>query len=110
MKFRIDLRLPSPLNMSRISWVKLSALKKRQRRLVGIAMRGATVPRPPVTVTIVRLGPRRLDDDNLVSSCKYVRDGIAEYIGLDDGSPLYTWCCEQRINKEYGVEVEIVSR
>ena len=67
------------------------------------------MPRPPLVVTITRYGPRRLDDDNLDTACKYVRDEVARTIGLDDGSPLYTWRCEQDLG-DYGVGIEIVER
>lgn len=59
-------------------------------------------------MTITRVSPRKLDDDNLQSACKYVRDQIADLIGVDDGSPLYTWRYSQRAGK-CSVDVEIVS-
>ncbi len=64
----------------------------------------------PIVVTLTRIGKRRLDDDNLAASFKYVRDQIAHMIGTDDGSPLYTWVYKQQIGKVYGVEVEILPR
>lgn len=67
------------------------------------------LPKPPLVVLITRIGPRKLDDDNLASACKYVRDEIARIIGLDDGSPLYTWQYAQRTGK-YGVDIEIMVR
>ena len=73
-------------------------------------MVGKELPPLPLLVTITRIGPRRLDDDNLTSACKYVRDQIAAAIGTDDGSDQYTWQCEQRIGKKYGVDVEITTR
>lgn len=61
-------------------------------------------------VAITRIGPRKLDDDNLLSACKYVRDQIATMIKVDDGSPLYTWRYTQRIDSIYGVEIEFIRR
>ena len=77
----------------------------------AIHTEGQQIPTVPLLVTITRVGPRRLDDDNLAAACKYVRDQIAAVIGIDDGSPLYTWRYEQRVGgrKEYGVDVEIVT-
>ena len=60
-------------------------------------------------VTITRIGPRKLDDDNLSGACKYVRDEIARMVGVDDGSDRYTWVYKQRTGA-YGVDVEIESR
>ncbi len=63
----------------------------------------------PITVIITRIGPQKMDDDNLAVACKYVRDQIAAVVGVDDGSPLYTWRYAQRRGK-YGVDVEITPR
>lgn len=69
-----------------------------------------SIPPPPLLVTITRIGKRKLDDDNLASACKYVRDQVAAEVGIDDGSDQYTWRYEQRVEKVYGVEVEVTSR
>ena len=34
----------------------------------------------PCTITLTRLSPRQLDDDNLVTSMKYIRDELSECI------------------------------
>jgi len=39
----------------------------------------------PLRITLVRIGPRRLDDDNLAGALKHVRDGIADSLEIDDG-------------------------
>ncbi|NOU30977.1 MAG: hypothetical protein HOO96_24020 [Polyangiaceae bacterium] len=62
---------------------------------------------PGWRVTVTRLGPRRLDDDNAVASAKHVRDGIADAVGVDDGNPRFAWAVRQRPSKTFGVEVEI---
>lgn len=107
MRFTIPLRLPSLAN-SRMSWQRMASLKCKQKDATALAMiaAGDFVPCPPLVVTITRVGPMRLDDDNLATACKYVRDAIAHRVGIDDGSDLYTWVYRQRIGK-YGVEVEI---
>ena len=84
-------------------------MKKKQRKAAAVAMKNLILPRPPVIVTITRLGPRRLDDDNLQGAAKAVRDEIAAKIGTDDGSALYTWVYRQRTGK-YGVDVEVIPR
>jgi hypothetical protein len=109
MRFHIPIRLPSLPN-TRMSWQALASLKKKQKRATTRAMsKCMTVPIIPLLVTITRVGPRRLDDDNLEAASKYVRDAIADKIGLDDGSPLYTWRYEQRVG-DYGIDVEITPR
>lgn len=44
-----------------------------------------------LTVTITRIAPRELDDDNLAGSAKHVRDGIADALGIDDGDKRIQW-------------------
>jgi hypothetical protein len=61
-----------------------------------------------VVVELTRVGPRLLDSDNLPSSMKAVRDGIADALGVDDGpfGPI-EWRYEQRQSKAYLVEVSV---
>ena len=47
------------------------------------------------TITFTRYGWQEMDDDNLRSACKGVRDGIAKAIGVDDGSKTLKWQYEQ---------------
>jgi hypothetical protein len=68
-------------------------------------------------VTITRIGPRDLDDDNLAISGKSVRDGIARAAGVDDGKKWWTWAYDQRrarreesLARGFGVEVTIEQR
>ena len=55
----------------------------------------------PCTGKLIRLGTRFLDDDNLVSSFKHVRDAIADYIhpglaaGQADNDKNINWQYEQ---------------
>jgi hypothetical protein len=87
----------------------MAKIKANQRMAVKIAMRDLLIPPLPLHIIIVRTGPRKLDDDNLASACKYVRDEIARKVGVDDGSDQYTWQYDQRIG-DYGVEVEMITR
>lgn len=49
-----------------------------------------------------------MDDDNLAISAKALRDGIAEALGVNDGDrSVVTWEYDQKLGKEYGVELEI---
>ncbi len=53
--------------------------------------------RCPVVVTITRVAPAELDDDNLASAAKAVRDGVADALGCDDGAKTWVaWRYEQR--------------
>lgn len=55
------------------------------------------MPRLPCRVTITRVSPRGLDDDNTVRSIKHVRDEFAAWIGVDDRhQQLVRYTAEQR--------------
>lgn len=90
-------------------WRKITAIKDAQKLATKVCLHGKELPPPPLVVTITRIGPRKLDDDNLQSSCKYVRDMIAAAVGIDDGSAQYTWRYAQ-LTGAYGVDVEVTSR
>jgi hypothetical protein len=64
----------------------------------------------PATVVLTRVAPRRLDGDNLQSGFKAVRDGVADWLGVDDGNGLVDWQYVQRSGKpgEYAVEIEVI--
>lgn len=63
----------------------------------------------PITITLTRIAPRKLDSDNLLSALKHVRDGIADWLSVEDNDPLLTWVYAQRKGtpKEYAVEITI---
>lgn len=62
----------------------------------------------PAAVTLTRLGPRTLDDDNLRTSLKAVRDGVADAFGCgDDADSGLTFAYGQERHRYYGVRVEV---
>ncbi len=111
IQLHLPIRLPSLSNIR--YWQVVMKHKQAQKLAVFAYLRkdgGKPVfPPLPLVITITRIGPRTLDDDNLQGACKYVRDQIANEIGVDDGSPLYTWKYAQRKSKVYGVDIEICS-
>lgn len=63
-------------------------------------------------VTITRIAPGKLDvGDNLNSSGKHIRDAIALWLGIDDGSDLVEWRYGQEKSKpkQYSVRIEIAA-
>lgn len=44
-----------------------------------------------IHVRLVRLAPKQLDSDNLASAFKAIRDGIADYLKIDDGDARIDW-------------------
>jgi hypothetical protein len=77
-------------------WRVKAKRTKYQRSLAAMVLQTSFGKPPPLplVVTITRVGKRNLDSDNLVGSAKYVRDGIADWVGVDDGNPGYTWKVE----------------
>ncbi len=51
----------------------------------------------PVLVKLTRVGPRKLDSDNLQGACKAVRDGVSDWLDVDDGD-------ETKVRWEYAQE------
>ncbi len=48
-----------------------------------------------ILIELTRVATRTLDNDNLRSAFKAVRDGIADYLKIDDGSERLTWAYAQ---------------
>jgi hypothetical protein len=72
------------------------------------ATRGGKVSLPCV-VYLTRIGLQRLDDDNLASAFKFVRDQIARELGVDDGGDLVEFRYGQIAvgRRVYGVHVAV---
>ena len=80
-----DFELVNPLN-ERCHWGTRARRIRAQLRRLEDALRGAVPPAgPPWRVTITRHGPRLLDDDGAIASAKHIRDGVAHWLGVDDG-------------------------
>jgi hypothetical protein len=84
-----------------------------------LATRRATVDTPgwsnpelPIVVTLTRLAFNELDDDNLPSSMKSIRDELAKVLGVDDRDRRITWRYAQTKAppKHYSVRVRIEPR
>lgn len=62
-----------------------------------------------VTVTLTRISPLELDDDNLSSAFKHVRDGVADALGIDDRDRRVRWLYAQRKGavRERAVHLEV---
>lgn len=80
-------------------------------RLAWYASGRPVPPAWPVRVTLTRIAPRALDDDNIRGAFKGIRDELAEGCwGLsNDRGPEVVWCYEQRRGAagEYAVRVEV---
>lgn len=93
-------------------WTVANAAKE-QRATVTEVLRGEW-PVPPmvvspkyfVVVSLTRISPSALDGDNLQSALKHVRDGVADWLGVDDRSSLIRWDYAQQ-KGAMGVRIEV---
>ena len=91
-------------------WYARSRQVKDERFAVGLMLNACKDPLPEgpcYRVTLTRCAPSRgLDSDNLQGSLKAVRDEVAAFLGVDDGSPLIAWEYAQR-RADWGVDIGI---
>ena len=115
MSLPLSKPLPSAANL-REHWAAKAKRVKAQRVYVGILLRqherqlralGWPAVAGRMHVTLSRVAPRKLDDDNLQSGFKALRDGIADRFGVDDGDPRIRFKYDQVRGKakEYGARV-----
>jgi len=100
-------RLRGSLN-ARLHWRARAKICKAERATAALLC-GARMSRPafPCVVTLTRIGPRQLDDDNVATAFKAVRDGVADWLRVDDGdTSKVTWRYAQE-RGAYGVRVEV---
>jgi len=106
----LPLRIVSTLN-TREHWAKRAKRTKHQREWACFALRACRpcVSPGPVVVTLTRIAPRQLDDDNNAGGLKAVRDGVADWLGVDDRHPSITWryAQERGAPKTYAVRIEV---
>lgn len=104
------MKLPSVANL-RENWRVKAARAKAQRFETWVSMAQSRRPQLvlPAVITITRIAPRQLDGDNLQSACKAVRDGVADWLHIDDGSKDLEWKYMQRkgLPKEHAVQIDV---
>jgi hypothetical protein len=66
-------------------------------------------PGPPLFVLLTRIAPRELDSDNLAGAFKAVRDGIADWLEINDRDKRVRWSYGQEKGdpKSYAIRIEI---
>lgn len=81
----IPMPLPSCANL-REHWSARAKRTAEQRSCTTWQLEARFMrPTLPCTVTLVRVSARPLDDDNLGSCFKAIRDAVAKWIGTNDG-------------------------
>lgn len=60
-----------------------------------------------VRVTFVRIGGKKLDSDNLVGAFKAIRDALAKFLRVDDGSNKLEWEWPVQEGGQRGFRIEL---
>lgn len=85
LRVLLPIRLESEANAR--DWRKRSRRSQDQHKTVEDflwPMAGVLRAALPLQISIARIAPRKLDNDNLQVTPKYVRDAIAKVLGVDD--------------------------
>ncbi len=114
--FELPIRIVSELNNTDY-WRKKYARKKIIQLQIWNVMRTLELPElnVPCEVTLTRIAPRSLDEDNLIGAMKSVRDSVASQLipglapGRADSFKDITWKYSQTKAKPkyYALRVEI---
>lgn len=106
----LPLRIVSVANL-REHWHTRAARSKLHRTTTAALLRAHKPPPLPITVVLTRVAARSLDSDNLASAFKAVRDGVADWLGVNDNDPRVTWEYGQRKeSKSARAEVSVIGR
>jgi hypothetical protein len=108
----LPLRLPSRAN-ERGHWSRFHKRDQEQKDVARMAI-AARLPRgarPPYVVRLTRIARKRLDPDNAAGSFKYVQDGVALALGVDDGDiAKVRWIYDQSISDGYACRIQVEQR
>lgn len=105
----LPLRSPSAANL-REHWRSRHRRVKHQRSVVRLLWPAAWKGRAwawPLDVHMTRVGPVPMDDDNVASSLKAIRDQVAAQLGVDDGDRARVRFHVHQERGDYAVRIRI---
>lgn len=114
--FFVPVKTVNESNGDQFGRARWANLAKRKAAKKAVELITNTMDKPtgePFVVELVRHSAGTLDDDGLRSACKSVRDGVAKWLGINDGDvDRLRFKYGQKIVKRgvYGVSVEIHER
>lgn len=92
----VPVRIQSTANL-REHWSARARRNKLHRETARLSLQKCKKPEAEkLRVTLTRVGARKLDPDNLAGGFKALQDGVADWLGIDDGSDRIEWKYEQR--------------
>ena len=106
------LKIVSTANL-REHWTARAARNKDHRKTAWASMLSARAEAPETgkfLVELTRIYPPRgkpMDSDNLSSGFKAVRDGVADWLCMDDGSAKIKWVTSQEQSAAWGVRIVV---
>ena len=107
------IRLRSAANISE-HWSKARTIRIHQQKHIWSAWKVQGVDiKLPVLITLTRMAPRTLDDDNLVTAFKSIRDIVADLItpglqpGRADNKEGIKFAYSQEKNKQYSIRITL---
>ena len=110
-EYEIPLKTTSEAN-SREHWaVKHKRHANQKKAIWGLFMKERPQIILPCVIHIIRISPRQLDSDNLLTSLKYIRDAIAEQlipgkaVGRADDSRDLAWRYSQEKGKPQAIKI-----
>ena len=109
LSVEFPMELPSVANL-REHWRPKAERAKRHRGETYLQLRTRALEHSvPCTVKLTRIAPRPLDGDNLQSSLKACRDGVADFLKVDDRDARVQWLYAQEKGKpkQQALRVEI---
>jgi soluble lytic murein transglycosylase-like protein len=83
-----------------------ATMREREDRAAAKKLAARIRAGEPLTITLTRISPRKIDSSNCGAALKSVVDQVAEELGINDGDERHTWSFRQR-KGEPGVLVEI---
>lgn len=105
----LPLKIESTAN-KREHWFRRAA-RAKAHRFEGYAAfcNYSRMPFERLAVTMTRIAPRELDSDNLAISFKNVRDGVADWLKVNDNDKRIAWfyAQEKGAPKHYAARIEI---
>lgn len=106
----LPLKIVSVANL-REHWSTKANRAKLQRRTTAALLKAHRPPLLPLTVVLTRVAARQLDTDNLAAAFKSCRDGVADWLGVNDNDQRVTWEYGQRKGKGCAMaEVAVIGR
>jgi hypothetical protein len=109
----LPLKIESTLN-KREHWGarRKRAKQHRDSAYWGLAASKVRLPDLPQVIRLTRIAPRELDTDNLAGGFKSIRDGIADWLLIDDKDKRVEWRYAQEVGKpkEYACRIELIAK